>query len=193
MKPGIVLLFPGIRYSCDMPLLYYPAMKYSAAGYEIVKVDYGPAFANVTSWKKSEVGDSIRMAESCCIGALRKIPWAEYEQVIFVSKSMGTAVAGQAAEELGLEPVQYYLTPVVQTLPYLVSGHRIGAVVAGSADNVMDHAELEAHCRKQGIPLTTIPDVAHRLEVKGDPEKSLEIVKVVMRLFTMPAGEEAHE
>lgn len=36
----IAVLFPGIGYTCDKPLLYYAAQIAAEQGYEIVKVNY---------------------------------------------------------------------------------------------------------------------------------------------------------
>ena len=41
-KKKIVVVFPGVHYSPDCPLLYYPARFYSQQGYEIFPIhDYG--------------------------------------------------------------------------------------------------------------------------------------------------------
>lgn len=41
MKKKIAVLFPGIGYTCDKPLLYYTGKLAVARGYKIVKVEYG--------------------------------------------------------------------------------------------------------------------------------------------------------
>ena len=41
MKKKIAVLFPGIGYTCDKPLLYYTGKLAVARGYKLVKVEYG--------------------------------------------------------------------------------------------------------------------------------------------------------
>ena len=37
----VAILLPGIGYSCDMPLLYYPARLLLARGADVLRVEYG--------------------------------------------------------------------------------------------------------------------------------------------------------
>ena len=43
----IAVLFPGIGYTCEKPLLYYSAKLAAEAGFEVVRVPYGNFPPNV--------------------------------------------------------------------------------------------------------------------------------------------------
>jgi hypothetical protein len=52
MKKKIAVLFPGIGYTCDKPLLYYTGKLAVARGYKLVKVEYGNFPSGIKEIKK---------------------------------------------------------------------------------------------------------------------------------------------
>lgn len=107
---------------------------------------------------------------------VKEIDFSAYEEVVFLSESVGTAEAGCLAAKLGINPVQIYLTPVPTAFPYIKAGD---TVVIGTADEV--YPECKAYCDEHGIQPMYIEGANHSLEVKGKPFESLEILKNVMR------------
>ena len=89
---GIAVLFPGIGYTCDKPLLYYSEKLVRERGYEVVRVPYGGFPPNVK-------GDAAKMYQ-CFVSAreqtediLASVDWSKYTDILFFSKSVGTVVA----------------------------------------------------------------------------------------------------
>ena len=41
IEKKLIALFPGGKYSVDMPLLYYAKFKYEIRGYDVLKISYG--------------------------------------------------------------------------------------------------------------------------------------------------------
>lgn len=41
IEKKLIALFPGGKYSVDMPLLYYAKFKYEIRGYDVMKISYG--------------------------------------------------------------------------------------------------------------------------------------------------------
>jgi hypothetical protein len=171
-----VVLFPGVRYSVDTPLLYYAGSAFSQRGYEVFSVDYGDKAQSLSGLEAT----AETLAEPV-LAQLRSWGLEGREDVVFVSKSIGTVLAGRCAQELGCPVRHIYLTPLELTLPYLVEG--CGIAVGAGADPFLDAERLKAHCAAQGVPLTLFPGVGHRLEDKENLCRTLEILEQVVKLY----------
>lgn len=168
----LVIMFPGVGYNMDFPLLYYASFLYEARGYEQIHMKYNSIFFEpelTREEKSSRVRDYVWEQ-------VKDIDFDSYDEVVFLSKSFGTAEAGYLAEKLGITPVQIYLTPVPRALPYIKEAD---VVVIGTADEV--YPECKAYCDEHGIKPLYIEGANHSLEVKGKPFESLEILRNVMR------------
>ena len=56
-------------------------------------------------------------------------------------------------------------------------------VVAGTKDKLLDAENLKQHCERESIPLRQIEEVGHRLEVFGDMNTNLDILKEIVKLY----------
>ena len=96
---------------------------------------------------------------------------------MFVSKSIGTVLAGYIREELKLKNVRnIYLTPLPDTLPYIEGKDSI--VIAGTKDRFLDKEELKSFCNNNNVKLYQFEGLGHSLET-DDVEGSLRILKRV--------------
>ncbi|MDD3224114.1 MAG: hypothetical protein PHX70_05305 [Clostridium sp.] len=174
----LVVIFPGVNYSNDCPLLYYAGSKFEAQGYEKVAISYG----NLVSLDKS-LNECIENAKKFVIDKFRNIDLSQYGDIVFVSKSMGTVVAGWLEEKLNIKVRHIFLTPLKETLQYINRGKNIIIVVAGTSDKHLDAEVIEQHCKKEDIQLKQIEGAGHRLEIQGNVEKSIEILKEIVALY----------
>lgn len=173
MKKGLVVLFPGIRYSVDCPLLYYAGSKYEAMGYEKVCITgYG-----VHNSKYSLEEYAGRAADSVK-KQLCGIDFTAYEKIVFVSKSIGTVLAPWAEDQLHIPGVIHVLlTPIDATFPYLNKKRNIKFMVCGTKDKLVDLEKLRNICQENDLPLMTVENAGHRLEVPGNIQRDLEIIR----------------
>lgn len=74
----IAVLFPGIGYHCDKPLLYYSAKFCTQYQYETVKLTY-------TNLSRS-IPEAFKQAYAQTEASLAKIHWSEYEEILFSPK-----------------------------------------------------------------------------------------------------------
>ena len=90
--PKLAVIFPGIGYTADKPLLYYTTRLAKKHGYQIQTVSYGALPENIK-------GDSAKMRQAFELACeqteqlLHDINWSSYGSILFISKSIGTAIS----------------------------------------------------------------------------------------------------
>lgn len=177
----IAVLFPGIGYTCDKPLLYYSAKLSAEAGYEVVRVPYGNFPPNVK-------GDAAKMYE-CFVSAreqsedlLKDVDWSRYDDIVFFSKSVGTVVALSYAAEHRLDVRQVLYTPLVETFRFpLPEGLYDTVVFHGTGDPWADTNEIIRICEEKETPLYLVKKANHSLEC-GKAMKDLKTVRKAMKV-----------
>ena len=182
----IAILFPGVGYHKDKPLLYYSAKLAKAAGYEV----YDLRFAGVT-WEKGSLNDPEKMMDlfrqvyHVAEEQLTEFHFAEDAEYLFVSKSIGTAVAACYAGEHGIAARHIFFSPVEQ-----FPGSKGGIAFAGDQDPIADYDKVEKVCRKSQTELHRIPGGNHSLET-GNVKADLEMLqRIMMRVEDYITGNE---
>lgn len=168
----LAVMFPGVGYNMDCPLLYYASFLYEAKGYEQIHMKYNSIFFEPDLSREEK---SLRV-RAYVWEKVKEIDFSVYGEVVFLSKSVGTIEAGFLAEKLGIDVVQIYLTPVPDAFQYI---KEVDTVVIGTADEV--YPQCKAYCDEHGIKPLYVKGANHSLEVEGKPFESLEILKDVMR------------
>ena len=100
MSKKIVVIFPGVGYHVDKPLLYYSKKLAAQNGYEIKEVPYGK-FPKGVKGSREKMEKAFFSALEQAGEILKDIDFSEYEDVLFISKSVGTAVASAYAGKHG--------------------------------------------------------------------------------------------
>ena len=93
----LAVFFPGIGYHCDKPLLYYSRKLVQEYGYEkIVTLNYTYDGKNLrgNEEKMRQAFDSLYIQAE---NSLKEIAFDQYEQILFISKSIGTIIASAYA------------------------------------------------------------------------------------------------
>ena len=159
----LAVIFPGVGYNTDRPLLYYSRKIVQKYGYDEVCIDY----KNLETDIKGNADKIKRTYESAYAQAkeqLEGIDFSKYEDVLFIGKSVGTAVAGACARDFGINPRFILYTPVEGTFAV-----KFGDAVAfhGNSDDWCDSYKLRALCDEQNVEIHIIADANHSLET-GD-------------------------
>lgn len=173
----IVVLFPGRNYSCDKPLLYYAGKVFEKRGYEVVNLTYNSRLKG----NKNDITGLIEEAKVYVLEELNKIDFSLYEDVVFVSKSMGTALAGYCEFEKNIRVRHIFLTPVQDGMMYMRRGKCI--VVSGKEDTFLDSKKLKIYCVEQDVALKQFDEVGHSLEHPDDMNKTFAILMVIIRMY----------
>ena len=175
----IAVLFPGIGYNNDKPLMYYAAKVVRELGYDIIKIEYDfPYKAGDIKGKKDMMVDAFKLAARQAIEQLSQVDFAKYRDVLFIGKSIGTAVAGFCNKELDAHAVQIVMTPVPETFKYL-EGVKKALVLHGTKDPWCDTEIADEYCRKLSLPFAMVPDANHSLET-GDIAADIENLGIII-------------
>ena len=178
-RKNLIVLFPGAGYTVNRPLLYYAGFKYYVKGYESIKINYGDCLK-----KEKSFPDIIQDTQSYVLNQIKDVDFSSYDDILFVSKSFGTAIAGGIAEKLDKKNIRHiYLTPIGESLKFIKSGKNINIVITGTKDRFLETNILKEHCEQEKIRLELIDDADHSLEIFGDMNVNIEILKRVVELY----------
>ena len=101
MKKQLAVLFPGIGYHADKPLLYYSAKLARAHGCEVTTVQY-PALPSGLRGNPEQIEAAVQTALSAVEPQLEAVLRTDYDRIFFFSKSIGTAIAARPAPRTGV-------------------------------------------------------------------------------------------
>ena len=159
----IAVLFPGIGYHKDKPLLYYSMKIAKEAGYQPVYIDFSSI-----AWDKADLRDPEKMKElfiqatGVTESVFSDVHITAEDEVLFISKSIGTAVAAYYAKMNALKAKQIYFSPVVQFGGFAGD---YGRAFYGDNDPLADHTKIEEICVEKKIEAHLIAGGNHSLEI----------------------------
>ncbi len=173
----IACLFPGIGYTCDKPLLYYSSKLLKGLGWETVPVPYS-GFPSGVKGNPEKMRQCAQTALAQAENLLRDIPWEEYREILFIGKSVGTAVCAAYARKHRISCRQILFTPVEDTFRF---ASERSVVFHGTADPWAETKTIEDCCRKMKIPVYETEGANHSLET-GNVDTDLKILRETMRI-----------
>lgn len=159
MGRKICVIFPGIGYHTDKPLLYYSKKYMLAHGYEIIDVTYGKLSGHLPEELDKVFEAGWEKAVSC----LSDVDFEAAEDIVFLSKSIGTAISARFAAERKLKIRNIYFTPLEITMKYADAN---GIAFHGTADPLADTDRVTKLCEEKNIPLFKYEGGNHSIETK---------------------------
>ena len=185
----LCILFPGIGYHCDKPLLYYSARLARSMGYEVKPLKYTD-FPGGKDTKAKAKGNEEKM-RAAARHALKQteqqlegIDLSAYNRVVFIGKSIGTEVCLAFREAHGISARCVLMTPLAMTFEH---GTADCTALHGTSDPWADTGVISQLCQEQNVPLYTFADANHSLET-GDVSRDInylaEAVKAVEDALT---------
>lgn len=183
----IAVLIPGIGYTCDRPLLYFAGKLAQNNGYQIIRLSF-----KHLGGKKKLIGNEKKMKkvfehaleqtkEQLDIDELAKA-----DEVLFISKSVGTAVAAaydaghrSRFTSAGTIVRHIYFTPVAGTFAFMRP--ESGIAFHGTSDPWVEHQLVVNACMEKNVPLYITENANHSLET-GDVMADLETLQKTMQI-----------
>lgn len=178
----IAVVFPGMGYHSDKPLLYYSKRIARQKGYEIVEVDYKFPYK-----AKEIMNDRVRMKEAFEIAVsqikeqLSGIDFSECGDIVFIGKSIGTALAAHFDKELGVGARHIVFTPVPQTFEMLRNS--CGIVFHGLSDPWCPTDIAKSKCLELNLKLLEVDNANHSLETGSALEDIRNLQWVMEEVF----------
>lgn len=173
----IAVIFPGIGYHKDKPLLYYAAKLAVAGGYEIVNVDYHDLPQKIKG-DKAMMKKAAELAYAQACEQLEEADLDSFDEVVFIGKSIGTVVSAKYLSEKSINARQIWYTPVEATFSF---GAKDVVAFIGDADPWSDVDKVKVIAKEKGIPLYSYPDCNHSLECES-VDSNLSILRDVMKV-----------
>jgi len=178
-KKRLAVVFPGIGYHKDKPLLYYSIKLARAYGYEILNIEYHDMPSKIQG-DKAMMKKAYDIAREQVCEQLDGVDFTEYEKVCFIGKSIGTILAAGYAAEHKLSPKQIWYTPLEATFSFEACRPQDVTAFIGDDDPwsvVEDVKKLAAKCK---ITMPSYPRCNHSLE-SGDVTADIEVLRDVMK------------
>jgi hypothetical protein len=174
-RPFLVVQFPGQHYSNDKPLFDYSGKAAQECGHDLLLLEYGYQAARVEFHR-----DDGPVLVQECLQALKLVK-DDYQQLIFVSKSLGTLVAGEIARILSYDRVRHiFLTPIRPALPHMAASG--GIAIYGTNDKLFGAVEAAEAGKSGRLKVFPIEGADHGLEV-GNIQDSLAIMQRIVMIY----------
>lgn len=181
----LALFFPGLGYTNQMPVLYYPARLLERMGADVLRVDY--AYNQRPEYETLGFSDKMQWlltdAAAAYQAALKQRP---YQKITLAGKSLGTLAVGHLLASAGHQhPIQcLWLTPLLRNerlREQIKNTPHKAFFVIGTADPFYDAGllkELESATSGKSM---AIPDLDHSLEIQTDMGRSLKALQEWIR------------
>lgn len=173
----LAVVFPGIGYTKDKPLLYYSRKLAEEHGYEVICTEYHDLPEKIRGNREKMI-QAGRLAFEQCQELLKDTDFAAYDEVLFIGKSIGTVIATQYAGVSVPTARLVLYTPLEATFS---AGIRDAIAFIGEADPWSDLNEVKRLAEEKQVPLFTYPGCNHSLECSSQ-SKNIEILGEVMEL-----------
>jgi hypothetical protein len=183
----IALLYPGLRYSCDKPLLHFTTEILLNRGYDVLQLwaDYdNPEFQG-----SSQAEQTVQLIEDGKALLQAGIQSSSYTDLTLVGKSLGTlTMAFILSEEINFPEMKtVWLTPLFYLPPVskiVLEGTGPAFVTGSTTDPTFDSTTISQLSTKSNIIMQVIEDADHSLEMPGDPIRSTQVLSsLITNLF----------
>ncbi len=175
----LAVIFPGIGYTAQKPLLHYSRRIADGYGYEIRIMDYS-GFPTKIKGDRKRMEESFEIALRQSLKMLADVDMTAYEDILFIGKSIGTIAAAKiASESIVKDRIRLILyTPLEDTFAF-----PIGKAIAFTGEDDpwvgRENSRILEMCKARNIPCSLIPNANHSLESKDVYADMKELYRVM--------------
>jgi pimeloyl-ACP methyl ester carboxylesterase len=181
----LAILFPGIGYTCQMPLLYYETGLFLwSLGADVLWVEYAYNQADFKSMPEGKRKDwfNADVTASCKAGLEQRA----YSNVTLSGKSLGTLALGHLlTSEPALSHAQaIWLTPLLKDQKLraeIRQAKQRSLLLIGTKDAHYDAAYLEEMKTLPHAKTVVLEGADHSLEIEGDVSNSIRLIEQVIQ------------
>lgn len=162
MNKKLAIVFPGIGYSVERPLLYYSRKILQKKGYEVINIGYSDFEKDGVLESKERLLQFVTNANECVKQQLENVDFSMYDRIIFVSKSIGAVISAVYAKQMGILPYNIMITPIDYAFQFM--GDESGCVLCGTADPLVNFKGVEQICKEKRLNFYDFQLANHSLE-----------------------------
>ena len=174
------VIFPGIGYHKDKPLLYYAGKLAQKAGYEIIHIQYHDLPEHVFG-SNAALTQATETAYKQAEKQLRSAGISASDDTLLIGKSIGTVLAAKYASEHLPDARQILYTPLLPAFSFARLNADSCIAFLGTADTWSDVSMIRQTCEAQQIPLYLYPACNHSLEC-SDILRNLVYLREIMQI-----------
>jgi len=183
----VALVFPGLAYNSNMPLLHYTIETILSSGINVLTVDYD--YSNNSEFMKQSQRTKSEWLIEDVESALSAITENDKQKVVCLTgKSLGTLALGHLLEtyEKLRDAKTIWLTPLIRNpelLEQMLAYMKDAVMVIGTKDSQYDRDivdRLNASTQLSGI---IIDGANHSLEIEGDVTQSLRVLMQIVAIL----------
>ncbi len=182
----LAVMLPGLGYTSQMPVMYYPLLALLACGADVLRADYN--YVKQTDFMALDPDERRKCAAADALAVFKEAlkQRRKYERITLVGKSIGTVAMGNLITTSGDLPRLHciWLTPLLkndQLLSQIKKVKHSALFVTGTADPYYDKSNLDDLMKTTGGESVVIDGADHSLEIAGDPMKSLMALERIMK------------
>jgi len=176
----LAVIFPGIGYTADKPLLHYSRRIAADHGFDVRVMAYS-GFPPKVQGDGDRLMNSVQIALTQAVEMLSDVDFSAYEDILFVGKSIGTIVAAKIASE---SPVRDRIRLVLYTPLEATFSFAFDKAVVFTGDDDpwvgRNKSRISSICMSRGIPCFLLPHANHSLET-ADPFQDMEMLCGIMK------------
>lgn len=182
----LAVIFPGVGYTKDRPLLYYSGKMAAGYGFELRFLDFSGI-----KWSKEELKDPVFLNNTLerCLEitdtSFKDMDDLSGYELYFISKSIGTVVATAYAKKHALKAGQICFSPLTAIESYVTDKDTM--LFYGDNDPMADHEIIEKIMDEKGLKGMRINGGNHSLET-GDIGRDIDNLKDMMECIEKIMG-----
>ena len=177
----IAVFFPGLGYHNDKPLLYYSRKIVISNEYQPINIVYNN-IPKVVVGDENSIKSCFEILYLQAKEQLDKINFKEYNNIIFISKSIGTIIAKEYSIKNNIKAHHILYTPLSYTFKVMNKDYEknVNSIAfTGTKDQWVKLNVVEIGCKEFSIPLYKYENANHSIET-GNTLKDIEYLTNVM-------------
>ena len=180
----LAIVLPGIGYTCQMPLLYYPSRAAIALGMDVLWVEYN--YINRPDYRALSAAEQKQWLFTD-VEAASGIALAQrhYDAITLIGKSSGTlAISHLVSNDSRLASSRnVWLTPLLsdEMVRAEIKSRQHALIALGTADPNYDSTYLTELKKTTRNEVFLVEGADHSMEIQGDVLKSVAILEKIMR------------
>jgi len=178
---GLLVVFPGLHYGPDGPLLYHLSKRLQGAGWDMLGLMYGFQAAMTFPWT-DHVPEILEEGTAAAREAMNR---RAYPRLAFVGKSLGSIVLVQLCSS-GVVPDKAfvaYLTPPIGSPQFdsaFAATRQPAYIAIGTDDSFYNEPALGELQARRPVLVRAVKGADHGMDVAGDLAASLRAVGQVV-------------